>query len=158
MESPRGRILAVYKHADPPHANVEVAALRCARCAAGKGCGAGALGGDDRPRRIDVRIPPGIELARGDNVRIELPAKLLLRASLFGYGLPLGGAIAGASAAWFGGTGDAAAALAALAGMGTGILAGRLRLRRAGCLRDLTPSISMRLATTDDLSDHLTGL
>lgn len=146
MENPQGRILSIYPDDTPPHAVVEVAAsIRCARCAAGKGCGAGLLGGDERPRRVDALIARDLELGEGDHVRIELAPNNLLRASLIVYGLPLLGALVGAAGAGLSGAGDVSAALAALGGAGIGMLAGRLRLRKNECLRAFTPVVTARI-------------
>lgn len=151
MENPRGRILSVHSDATPPRAVVEViASISCARCAAGKGCGAGILGGDEKSRRVDALIARGLDLREGDNVRIELASNNLLHASSIVYGLPLLGAVAGAAGAWLAGMGDLGAAVAALAGIGTGVLAGRLHLHRAGCLRTFTPTVTARIAGSDD--------
>lgn len=151
MNTPQGRVLSIHSDTTPPHAVVEVvASISCARCAAGKGCGAGILGGDEQSRRVDALIAHGLDLAEGDRVRIELASNNILRASMIVYGLPLLGAVAGAAGAWFGGMGDLGAAAAALAGVGVGILAGRLRLQRTGCLRTFTPTVTATLAQADD--------
>jgi positive regulator of sigma E activity len=81
---------------------------------------------------------------------IELAPNNLLRASLIVYGLPLFGALAGAAGAWLSGAGDLGAAISALAGAGVGILAGRLRLQRTGCLRAFTPVVTGHIATVAD--------
>lgn len=151
MENPQGRILSVHSNATPPRAVVEVvASISCARCAAGKGCGAGILGGDEKSRRVDALIARGLDLTEGDRVRIELAPNNILRASMIVYGLPLLGAVAGAAGAWLAGMGDLGAAVAAIAGVGVGILAGRLRLQRTGCLRTFTPTVTARLAGAND--------
>ena len=74
----------------------------------------------------------------------------LLRAALFVYGLPLAGAIIASAVAWSFGVGDHAAAALALVGAGMGIVLGRLRLGKAGCLRDFTPTVTERLAVAGD--------
>lgn len=151
MENPQGRILSIYPDAAPPYAVVEVvASLRCARCASGKGCGAGILGGNEKLRRVDAMIAPGLDVQEGDSVSIALAPNNLLRASLVVYGLPLAGAIAGSAAAWLLGAGDAGAAVLALAGAGLGMSAGRLRLRQAACLREFTPHVTGRLPVAGD--------
>jgi sigma-E factor negative regulatory protein RseC len=151
MENPQGRILSIYPNDSPPHAVVEVAAsIRCARCAAGKGCGAGLLGGDEKPRRVDALITHDLVLVEGDQVSIELAPNNLLRASLIVYGLPLLGALTGAAGAWLSGTGDLGAAIAALAGAGLGMLAGRLRLQRSTCLQAFTPVVTGHIAAAGD--------
>lgn len=142
MESPRGRILSVHSDTEPAHAVVEVVtAFRCARCASGKGCGAGLIGGDEESRRIDALLPPGMAVGPGDEVRIELAPDNILRAAAIVYGFPLSGAVTGAALAWALGAGDAGAAITALAGVAVGMLAGRMRLSRITCLRRFTPTV-----------------
>ena len=151
MENPQGRILSIHRDDTPPFAVVEVASsIRCARCAAGKGCGAGLLGTDEKLRRVDALILRDLDLRKGDHVRIELAPNNLLRASLIVYGLPLLGGVAGAAGAWLSGTDDLGASIAALVGVGIGILAGRLRLQRSGCLRTFTPTVTARIAAAGD--------
>lgn len=146
MQHPEGQVLSVDASAEPAHAIVEVAAsFRCARCAAGKGCGAGLLAGDEAPRRVDALVARQIELRVGDRVRLELTADNVLRAAALAYGLPLCGALAGAALAWWFGAGDAGAAAAAIAGALAGVATGRWRLRRESCLRRFTPLVTARL-------------
>lgn len=146
MQSPRGRILNLYHETAAPHALVEVrASLGCARCAAGKGCGAGVVGGDGHPQRIEAVIAGGIEVREGDEVRVELAPNNVLEAALVVYGLPLAGAVAGAVVAQAAGAGDGWAVLAACFGLAAGVAAGRLRLRKAACLRRFTPVVTARL-------------
>jgi positive regulator of sigma E activity len=90
-----------------------------------------------------------MHVSAGDRVSIELAPRNLLRASLLVYGLPLAGAVGGAALAYLSGFGDPGGAIAALAGAGAGLLAGRYRLRQAGCLKDLTPSIAACLPHRD---------
>ena len=151
METPQGRILSVQRDAVPPSALVAVTtSVSCARCAAGKGCGAGILGGDEKPRQVDALIARGLDLHEGDRVQITLAPDNLLRASAIVYGLPLAGAVAGAAGAWWTGLGDLGAAIAALAGIGVGVLAGRRHLQRSGCLQMFTPTVTARLAEAGD--------
>lgn len=147
MENPRGRVIAVTSTDAPPHALVEVdAAVQCARCAEGKGCGAGLFGGTAGSRRIDALIGAGLSVAEGDEVRIELAPSNLLRASLIVYGVPLAGAVVAALMAYAAGLGDLHAAMAAIGGIVAGLLLARARLRRAGCLRRFTPTVVERIA------------
>ena len=151
MDNPQGRVLSIHRNDTPPHAVIEVAAsIRCARCAAGKGCGAGILGGDEKLRRVDALIANNLDVGEGDQVAIELAPNNLLRASFIVYGLPLLGAVGGASGAWLSGMGDLGAAIAALAGVGVGILSGRRHLQRTGCLRTFTPVVTARIAAVGD--------
>ena len=146
MDSPRGRIIEINTDASPPAAVVEVvSAIRCARCAAGKGCGAGVLDGDTRPRRVDARIRGELDLEPGDQVRVSLAPNNLLEAALTAYGAPLAGAVLFAAIAYLLGVGDLAATVVTLAGLVVGIGVGRWRLRRNACLQRFTPVITERL-------------
>jgi len=145
VQIPQGRVLSIDAAGEPVRAVVEVVdGLRCARCAAGKGCGAGMLGSG--PRRIEASVSDHLQLREGDHVRLELAPGRLLRAAIIVYGIPLGLALLGASLAWWSGAGDAAASLAALAGAAIGMALGRRQLGRAGCLLSFTPTISARVA------------
>lgn len=142
MDSPRGRVLTIQNDRAPRHAEVEVeSAPACARCASGKGCGAGMRGDDGTPRRVNVLVPAGCQLSVGDEVRLELAPDSVLSAAFTVYGLPLAGAIVGAGVAYLSGLGDLGAATVALTGLLAGIVLGRARLRRAACLRRFTPTI-----------------
>lgn len=146
MQHPEGQVLSVDVSAEPVHAVVEVAAsFRCARCASGKGCGAGLIAGDGAPRRVDALVDRQLEVRVGDRVRLELSPDNVLRAAGVVYGLPLCGALGGAALAWWSGAGDAGAALAAIAGVVAGIATGRWRLRRGNCLRQFRPLVTARL-------------
>jgi len=147
MENPRGIVIAV-DHAEPsPHALVEVdAAIDCARCAEGKGCGAGLLGGNAGPRRVDALIGSGLKIVEGDEVRVELAPTDLLRASMIVYGMPLTGAVAGALLSYLLGLGELYAASTALGGIAVGLYVARRRLRASSCLRRFTPTITERLS------------
>jgi sigma-E factor negative regulatory protein RseC len=150
MENPRGTVLSVVENGPASYAIVEVSAgFRCERCESGKGCGAGLFGSRQGQRQTEALIAPGMHVSAGDRVSIELAPRNLLRASLLVYGLPLAGAVGGAALAYLSGFGDAGGAIAALAGAGAGLLAGRYRLRQAGCLKDLTPSIAACLPRQD---------
>ncbi len=146
MENPRGRIIAV-RHSDPAvHALVEVdATVQCQRCLEGKGCGAGLFGTTRATRRVEALVREDLAVGEGDEVRIALEPRNLLKASLIVYGLPLGFAVAAAAAAYFVGFGDLQAALAALAGIVGGLLAARSRVRKSGCLREFTPTVVERI-------------
>jgi sigma-E factor negative regulatory protein RseC len=147
MDSPQGRVVSLHEDRDPVCAVVEVTApLRCARCAAGKGCGAGIAARDGRPRNIEARLAPGLEVRAGDRVRVDLAPDDILRASLIVYGLPLAGAVLGAAAAYLVKAGDLGAALAALSGVFAGMLVARDRLRRSGCPQQFTPTVTSRIA------------
>ena len=142
MENPRGTVIALSSDAPARRARVEVLpGPRCARCAAGRGCGAGLPGDGGRPRYVEARIASGVEVHEGDHVRLALEPESLLRASKLVYGLPLGGALLAAAAAHVAGLADPAAVLAALLGVAGGFGIARRRLQLAGCLQEFTPTI-----------------
>ncbi len=113
----------------------------CPRCAAGKGCGAGIFSAGGSERQVEVTVPNGLRPAVDDIVEISLAPKNLLRAALIVYGIPMLGALAGAVMAYAASLGDAGAALAALLGLGSGLIVSRWRVRRETCLQRFTPSI-----------------
>ncbi len=145
MESPVGRIVSL---ADG-HATVSVdAAANCARCAAGKGCGAGLLTGSNRSRLIEVQLASGLGLKVGDEVKLALAPANLLRAALLAYGLPLGGMLIALGVAGFldRALDDQIAVVLAVGGLAGGTLLGRYYLNKDGCLKNLVPTISERNA------------
>ena len=147
MDSQQGRVLAVHDDRDPAFAVVEVAAPpSCARCAAGKGCGAGIVGGEAGPRSVEARLAPGLTLHQGDRVRIELAPGDILHASLVAYGLPLVGAVVGAGAAHLAGAGDLIGVLTTVSGGGAGVLMARGRLRQSACRHRIAPIVTARIA------------
>jgi sigma-E factor negative regulatory protein RseC len=143
MDSPVGRIVSVVDG----HATVSVdTAAACARCAAGKGCGAGLLAGSDRSRLIDVELGPGLDVRPGDEVVLTLEPSHLLRAAMLAYGLPLAGVVVAVGIAWYLNRtlSDHLAVALAVAGLAAGVLFGRHFLNRDGCLKNLVPTISER--------------
>ena len=145
MQSPVGRIVSIVDG----RATVSVdAAEVCARCAAGKGCGAGLLTGGNRSRLIEVQLSPGMEIVAGDEVKLSLAPSHLLRAAVFAYGLPLIGiVIALALASILNQALDDQLAIAlAISGLVAGGLLGRHFLNRDACLKNLVPTISERNA------------
>jgi sigma-E factor negative regulatory protein RseC len=147
MNEPQGTIVAVIRDAGGTRAIVDVeAGAVCARCAAGRGCGAGVFTARRGRRRLEVAVGPHTGLAEGDVVAIELAPGNVLRAALIAYGLPLAGAAGGAALAHALSLGDSGAAVLALGGLGVGALIGRHRLRGAACLARFTPTVSRRVA------------
>lgn len=145
MLKPQGQIIAIGAAAD--RALVAIAPeVVCKRCAAGKGCGAGLLGGRRGPAQITASVANGLDLAVGDEVAISLQPQHVLRAAVLVYGVPLAAANAATALAYLAGLGDGATACAALAGLFAGLGAARLRLRQSQCLQDFTPAIVERLA------------
>ena len=117
----------------------------CPRCAAGKGCGAGLFAGGGADRQVEATIPPGMDIAVQDVVEISLAPDNLLRAAIIVYGLPMIGAVIGAVIAYALSFGDVVAALAALTGLGSGLVLSRWRLQQTDCLQRFVPSIERRL-------------
>ncbi len=149
MDDPMGRIIAFVRDDDGVRAVVDVDAREvCSRCAAGRGCGAGIFTGQQKTRRVEARIAPGLDVAAGDTVRIELAPRNVLRAAAIVYGLPLTGAAIAAAIAYLAGLGDAGAAVLAILGLFAGLYAGRRRLDRQACLAQFIPTVSGRVATS----------
>lgn len=143
MTDPQGTIVEITRDHRGVRALVDVeAAAVCARCAAGRGCGAGVFPARQGFRRLDVALPEGLDLAAGDVVSIELAPGSVLRAALIVYGMPLAGAAAAAVLAYALSMGDSGAAAFAAAGLLAGALVGRRRLRDDACLARLTPTIA----------------
>jgi sigma-E factor negative regulatory protein RseC len=142
MQNPQGRILSV-SGADPLSAVVvEIeTSVACQRCASGKGCGAGLLGGRAKDRQIEATVSSGLRVKSGDSVSVQLEPSNVLQAAIIVYGYPLASAVLAALAAMTLGLGDVASAVFALTGIGTGFLMARRRLRSAQCLRDFTPVV-----------------
>ncbi|MDJ0700960.1 MAG: SoxR reducing system RseC family protein [Woeseiaceae bacterium] len=124
------------------------ATLACARCASGKGCGA-AYFAKDGNRQIRAQLLPGLRVREGQQVKVELAGSNLLRAAMLVYGVPLTGAVAGASLAWALQAGDLVAAALAIAGIGAGLMVSRLMLRREHCLQQFTPIVTGPAAAAD---------
>ena len=134
--------MSLVDNADGVRAIVDVdVAASCPRCAAGKGCGAGLLTSGSSSRQVEATIRPGLDVAKDDVVEISLAPDNILRAAAIIYGLPMLGAIVAAALAYAFSLGDVAAAIAALIGLGSGLLAGRWRLRRTSCMRQFIPSV-----------------
>jgi len=147
MNDPQGTVVAIVRDSRGITAIVDVEADSvCARCASGRGCGAGLFAGRAGRRRLDVAVAEGMELREGDVVDIQLAPRNVLVAALIVYGLPLTGAAAGAALAFVFSLGDAGAAAMALAGLAAGTLFGRRRLRGDSCLERFTPTVSRRVA------------
>ncbi len=140
MDAPQGTVISIAS--DARSAVVEVdAAVACARCAEGRGCGAGIVASSERKRQVIVAIPSGADIARGDVVHLLLEPRDVLAAASTVYGWPLLGAACGAMLAYAASLDDMAAAASTLGGLGGAALLARLRLRQKGCLRQFTPRI-----------------
>ena len=131
-------------------ATVAVAAApACARCAAGKGCGAGLIGTSQVPRTLTLPLPAGLQLRSGEQVTLRMLPARLLQASLLAYGLPLAvmlllpllaERVAGPlNDAWLAGI--------ALGGLAAAVACARRYLHGAECLQKLTPGIAGRISS-----------
>ena len=150
MQSPHGRIISIdSEHPQTVVVEVEAAAV-CKRCAEGKGCGAGLMGGSSRARRVNALLVDGLNVERGDSVSLSLEPGNLLRAAAIVYGLPLVGALSAALLALVMDATDLAVAAAALLGIIAGVVLARLRLQRTSCLRDLTPVVIAKYSLAAD--------
>ena len=116
------------------------AASACARCRAGRGCGAGVFSGVPRRRVLRLPVPPGERIEVGAEVTVRIPGESLLRATLLAYGLPLAGLLLGGVAGLVLDGGDVAAALAAAAGLLVGAFAARSQAERR-CWHDEAASM-----------------
>lgn len=148
MEQSRGRIISVAD--DLSHATVEVnTAVFCARCARGKGCGAGIFGSDRGPRRLEAPVVGHLQLREGDEVLIELAPQSVLHAALIVYGIPLAATVLVTGIAYLARLSDVEAVLAVIAGIAASVFISRQRLRRSNCLRQFTPAITGRVGRTE---------
>jgi sigma-E factor negative regulatory protein RseC len=151
MKNPEGQVVSVTQDDMGALALVQVAGdMACERCAAGKGCGAGLFGGQAQDRQVRARVASHLSLHSGDRVSVALEPQHLLRAAVIVYGYPLLGGVLAAIVAVLLGLGDLAAAFAALAGLGAGILLARIRVRSGHCLQEFTPVIVARLSSATD--------
>lgn len=145
MQTPHGRIIAIDSH-DAGNVIVEVeATVACQRCAEGKGCGAGLLGGTAKDRQVNAMLVDGLQVRQGDQVSLDLAPRNLLHAAATVYGLPLLAAIVAALIAFVLGLGDIGAAIFALVGIVSGVILARFRLRNSRCLRRFTPVVVAKL-------------
>ncbi len=150
MQNPHGRIVSVDSK-DAQSVVVEVeATVACRRCAEGKGCGAGLLGGAAKHRQFNAVLIDGLQVHNGDRVSLELAPRNLLQAATIVYGYPLFAAITAALVAFSVGLGDLTAAILALLGMLVGLILARHRLRNKSCLKNLTPVVVERLGMAVD--------
>ena len=118
--------------------------VACARCAAGKGCGAGLLGGTSRPTLLELDAPEGGGFRAGDIVCLTMESEDLLRASWLAYGLPMISVVAVLAFLRLiaPDAGDAVAIAAASFVFAVSLYVARAWLQRAHCMRRLTPRIS----------------
>lgn len=146
MENPCGRVVSLVDNGEGGRAVVaiEVAAI-CPRCASGKGCGAGLLTGTSGIREVEATIGSGLDIAADDMVELSLAPDNLLRAALLVYGIPMLGAAIGAIVAFGLSFGDAAAAGAALLGLGAGLAVSRWWLQQDSCLNRFVPTVERRV-------------
>ncbi|MGI9272907.1 MAG: SoxR reducing system RseC family protein [Woeseiaceae bacterium] len=146
MDNPTGTIHSLVTDSRGRRAIVDVdVALACPRCASGRGCGAGLLGGGSRIRRVEASVNSEIALAAGDSVEIALASSNLFQAAVIVWGLPLAGGVGFAGLAYLFALGDAAAALAALVGLSLGLLLSRSYLQKGACIDEFVPHVEKRL-------------
>ncbi len=152
-QAPYGDVVAVFDQSGRQFARVRIStAIACARCEAGKGCGAGILGGGGRIREIDAELAPGLSVAVGDTVDIAMQSTRLLQAAVIAYGYPLAAGLSGAGVAMAFGADDAVAAAVTLPSLLCGYFVAKLRLATGRCAEGMTPLITGRSVTSDRLS------
>lgn len=139
METVRGLVNSV---ADG-RVNILVAEpIRCARCAAGKGCGAGLRLAGNQPVEIDIDLPGGVVLRAGDAVELRIDSRYLLKAALLAYGLPLLSLLVFVGGASLGGVeSDAVVVACGVAGLVSGLALGRRFLSASYPCREFVPEI-----------------
>lgn len=126
MDTPTGTLVSVAARGGLARVRVDQPAA-CARCAAGRGCGAGLFARQRAGEVIEARVVSD-GLKEGMAVDILLDEGGLWRAALLAYGYPLLGALGGAGVGSF--AGDSGVAAGALAGIAAGLLVSRARLQR----------------------------
>ncbi len=142
-DAPEARVIAAGR--ERATVSVDSAAV-CARCAAGRGCGAGLLGQRQKPAIIEAKLAEGMTLEAGDRVRLEFVPAELMRAAWLAYGLPLAGLVVAVIAASRLAPANEPAAIAAAAiGLVAGAWYGRRSLRQGTCLSRCVPTISARI-------------
>ena len=140
MDFPRGHILSLHQG----YAIVSVvSSAACARCASGKGCGAGLIAAADRPREVKVLLADGSPLKAGDPVALAISPADLLRGAIYAYGLPLTGMVVALAAARLlhGPLTDLVSVLVAAGGLTVAWTASRLSLQRPQCTLRFQPAI-----------------
>lgn len=143
METPRGTVVSVATRGDRLVATVEVdVSTVCARCAAGRGCGAGLLTGTGSTRQIEALADAGQHLSPGDRVDVSLEPRSILRAAFIAYGFPLAGALAGAAIAYGLSLRDTGASVLSLVGVIFGAALSRQHLKQPACLGRYEPTVS----------------
>ncbi|MEO1201235.1 MAG: SoxR reducing system RseC family protein [Pseudomonadota bacterium] len=147
MDSPEGHIVEILRADDDRRlAVIDVdARAACARCAAGKGCGAG-LFASSGSRRVEASIPRSVEVTAGDRVAIDLADRALLPAALIVYGWPLAGSAVGALLGSLGPwTGDFAPVAGAAGGLVVAALLASRRLDSTRCIARFRPVVIGRI-------------
>lgn len=143
MTTVRGKVLQT----DGRRATIEVEpAITCQRCATGKGCGAGLLGGNSGPKTIAIDVTSRDRIVAGDAVSLSIAPMRLLHASLLAYGLPLAGALTGLliGQVFLNPVTDLKGAGLALCGLVGGFLVGQRRLRSLSCMQQFVPEMTGR--------------
>ncbi len=135
---------------DPLHVTVRVdAAVGCARCAAGRGCGAGLTGSAGKSLELNLPITAASAgLQVGDHVQLNLHPGNLLNAAFLAYGIPLAGAAVAAAVAYWLQASEPVSVAAALAGLAAGMVVSTYRTRRLSCLGNLSPQVEIDMGGT----------
>ena len=143
MESPVATVVAVEQGSALLRVERNVA---CARCASGKGCGAGFLADSAASVELRLQVPEGITLRPGDTVNLTMEPANIFSAAVYVYGLPLLGVVGALiiGRILLGPMSDGVAVATALFGLLAGFTSGRHILRRQRCIEQFTPGIAGR--------------
>ncbi|HCZ14828.1 MAG TPA: Fis family transcriptional regulator [Candidatus Accumulibacter sp.] len=116
----------------------------CGSCASAGQCGKGigSLARRNEARRFSIAHQNGLGV--GERIVVGVAPRILVKAALIAYGLPLTTALAAAGIAqsWFGG--DLATLLAAATGLACGLWMARLGARRLSASGELAPRFLRR--------------
>lgn len=146
MDNPVGTIQAIQDTQTGLRLTVEVdAGVACPRCAAGKGCGAGLFTGEGKKRVVAAEAVEPVSLAVGDSVELQMPARNLRTAALIVYGLPLLGALTGATLAFGLQLSELAGVAVVVASATVGAAIGRWHLGQTDCLQQFVPQVQKRI-------------
>lgn len=138
MEAVKATVLAVTRRAGGVVARVRLdEQAACARCAEGRGCGAGLFGAGRRSSEFEVPVTSDWILAAGDRVELAAARGTLIRAAALAYALPLAGAAGATLVAGLFAAGDLVAVLAALAGLVAATVGARRLRSQPSCLREI---------------------
>ena len=93
------------------------------------------LGSGKAERQINIRIPAGMSLKAGDQVRLVISSRQLLNAAVLAYGVPLAGLLMAAGVGWLVTGDDRLSALTGAAGLIAGVWMSRRQVAAGAMTR-----------------------